>query len=73
MSTEIDALTAEVINNLLRELASELDLHYEDTDFFALTPTIDRMKAAAELVVKSGFETPDSYNHILRRYNMQRQ
>lgn len=73
MSSVIDALTAEVINNLLRELASELDLHYEDGDFFALTPTIDRMKAAAELVANSGYSVPDSYKHILRRYNMHRQ
>ncbi|CCV12987.1 hypothetical protein [Mesorhizobium sp. STM 4661] len=73
MSSVIDALTAEVINNLLRELASELDLHYEEGDFFALTPTLDRMKAAATLVEKNGFELPDSYRHILRRYNMQRQ
>lgn len=73
MSSVIDAQTAEVINNLLRELASELDLHYDDSDFFALTPTVDRMKAAAELVEKNGFALPDSYRHILRRYNMHRQ
>lgn len=73
MSSVIDALTAEVICNLLRELASELDLHYEDGDFFALTPTVERMKTAADLVEKNGFTLPDSYRHIIRRYNMHRQ
>lgn len=62
---------AEIINDLLVELSSELDLHYEDEDFFALTPTIEKMKIAANLLEEAGFDTPDVYKHVLRRFHRQ--
>lgn len=64
---EMALITA--LSDLLTELASELDLHYEDEDFFALSPTIERMKAAATLIVAAGGTLPESYNHILARFN----
>lgn len=34
-----DQTTANVLTDFLRELSSELDLHYDDTDLHALKPT----------------------------------
>ncbi len=57
------------VNDLLRELASEIDLHYEDEDFFALGPTIEAMRKVATRLEKSGHRPPDAYYHVLGRYN----
>lgn len=63
----------EIINDLLKELASELDLHYEDEDFFALSPTMERMKRAVDLVEKHGAKPPEVYLHVLKRFNRHHQ
>ncbi|MER9937112.1 hypothetical protein [Mesorhizobium sp. M0088] len=65
---KIDPTTANALNELLRELASELDLHYEDDAFQAIEPTIDAMKRAAKLVTDAGYTAPESYQHIVRRF-----
>lgn len=57
-----------IISNLLTELASELDLHYEDADFFALEPTISRMVPAIELLQRLGAPVPEAVSHVMRRY-----
>jgi hypothetical protein len=65
-------LTDEVVTaifEMLSELSSELDLHYEDEDFFALKPTIEKMQNAARILSHAGMELPDSYKHVLSRYN----
>ncbi|RUZ81279.1 hypothetical protein EN943_01390 [Mesorhizobium sp. M7A.F.Ca.US.006.01.1.1] len=64
----VDPTTANALNELLRELASELDLHYEDDAFQAIEPTVDAMKRAAKLVTDAGYTAPDSYHHIVRRF-----
>ncbi|UDL87270.1 hypothetical protein LGH82_18930 [Mesorhizobium sp. PAMC28654] len=64
----IDPTTASALNELLRELASELDLHYDDNAFRAIEPTIEAMKRAAKLVTEAGYTAPDSYRHIVRRF-----
>lgn len=61
------------LNELLKEVASELDLHYEDEDFFALGPTIDAMKRIAERLEAQGYRPHETYLHILRRYNRHHQ
>ena len=72
MTDKIGHETAELLTNLLKELASELDLHYEDDDFFALAPTIDTMKQVAVLLEENGFRPPTVYEHVLRRFNRHR-
>lgn len=66
----MDAKTATVMSDLVRELCSELDLHYDDNDFFVLGQTIDKLKAAVELLKADGIEVPSIYFHVLRKYNM---
>lgn len=64
---------AQAIVDVMVELSSELDLHYEDSDFFALGPTIEKMKTMAELLEKDGYPLPDAYKHIVSRYHRHRQ
>ena len=72
MTDRLSPSTAELLTDLLKELASELDLHYEDEDFFALAPTIETMKATAFLLQENGVQPPTVYEHVLRRFNKHR-
>lgn len=63
----IDQSAANLLNALLRELSSELDLHYADGDFVAISPTLEVMREAADAVRDAGFSVPDGYLHIVRR------
>lgn len=65
---ELSEEIASAIFELLSELASEMDLHYEDEDFFALKPTMDKMISAASLLEGAGIDLPDAYTHVLGRY-----
>ncbi|RWP38520.1 MAG: hypothetical protein EOR04_25890 [Mesorhizobium sp.] len=65
----IDKNAANLLNALLRELSSELDLHYTEGDFAAISPTLDVMREAADAVRNAGFSVPDAYEHIVRRSN----
>jgi hypothetical protein len=60
--------TAHIIQALLTELASELDLHYEDEDFVALASTIDHMRAAAALLERHGVAVPAGCLHVIQRH-----
>lgn len=65
----IDKNAATLLNSLLRELSSELDLHYADGDFAAISPALDVMREAADAIRNAGFSIPDGYEHIVRRSN----
>ena len=62
---------SEIIYDLIKELASELDLHYEDEDFFALKDTISVMQAGVALLSEAGREPPQVYNHVLAKFRRQ--
>ncbi|RUU58240.1 hypothetical protein [Mesorhizobium sp. M2C.T.Ca.TU.002.02.1.1] len=64
----IDQTTANVLTDLLRELSSELDLHYEDEDFHALKPTIKTLRRAGILMMDAGHEVPEVYHHVMGRF-----
>ncbi|RWO42812.1 MAG: hypothetical protein EOS11_14575 [Mesorhizobium sp.] len=64
----IDQTTANVLTDLLRELSSELDLHYEDEDLHALEPTIKTLRRAATLMTNAGHKTPEVYHHVMGRF-----
>ncbi len=63
---------AEVIHDLLKELSSEIDLHYEPEDYFALAATFETMKRAGKLLEAGGFPIPPVYVHAVARFNSQR-
>jgi hypothetical protein len=60
---------AEAIADVINELASELDLHYEDSDLVATAPTIAKMDRLVTMLVTAGYPCPSTYQHILTRYN----
>jgi len=64
----IDQTTAKVLTDLLRELSSELDLHYDDEDFHAVKATIETLRQAATLMTDAGHEAPEVYHHVMRRF-----
>lgn len=57
-----------LLSDLLNELASELDLHYEVTDAAHLTPTLDIMRRAASALEAAGLRVPDACTHVLMHY-----
>lgn len=59
---------ATIVSDLLRELATELDIHYENEDFFALGPTIEPMRRAAAALEASGHSVPDACVHVVARF-----
>jgi len=64
----IEHTTASLLIDLLRELSSELDLHYEDDELPAAASTMAVMQRAANVLERNGFTAPDSYQHILGRF-----
>lgn len=64
----IDSELASAIGDVLSELSTELDLHYEDSDIVATGPTIDRMRTLARLLSEDGHSLPNEYVHIVSRY-----
>ncbi|MER9397500.1 hypothetical protein NKI46_05090 [Mesorhizobium sp. M0615] len=64
----LDQTTAKVLTDLLRELSSELDLHYDDHDFHALKSTIETLRRAANLMKDAGHEAPEVYHHVMGRF-----
>lgn len=58
-----------LLSDLLNELASELDLHYEVTDAAQLTPTLDIMRRAASALEAAGKRVPDACMHVLMHYS----
>lgn len=60
---------AEAIADVVTELASELDLHYEDSDLVSCAPTIEKMEHLVALLRTAGYPSPEAYDHIVDRYN----
>jgi hypothetical protein len=60
---------AVAITDVINELASELDLHYEDDDLVACAPTIEKMERLCSMLQSAGYESPITYNHIVDRYH----
>lgn len=66
-SQEIQSLLT-LITKLAKDLASELDLHYEDSDMFALTPSVTILKEASKTLTAQGAKTPDVVKSVISRY-----
>lgn len=61
----------DAIHDLVRELASELDLHYEDNEFFALKESIKALQHGVAVLAQAGHEPPQVYHHVISRFNRQ--
>lgn len=61
----------EILFDLVQELSTELDLHYEDDEFFALRATIEKLQEAALALNEAGLEPPASYAHVVARFHRQ--
>lgn len=71
--TDLTLADKETIAGLILELAVEIDLHYETSEFFALAPTFARLKDGVALLERHGHHAhPDAYK-IIDRFNTQRQ
>ncbi|WP_222875455.1 hypothetical protein [Terrihabitans soli] len=65
--------TISMVQDLLKEIATEIDLHYEDDDFWALGHTISRMEPAVRFLMEQEAEVPEVVTHVVRRYQKARQ
>ncbi|MER8983904.1 hypothetical protein [Mesorhizobium sp. M0843] len=59
----------ETISRLLLELATELDLHYDDEDMFALTPSFTVIKEGVKLLERLHTTVHPDVLRILARHN----
>jgi hypothetical protein len=60
---------ADAITDVINELASELDLHYEDADLVACAPTMEKMDRLVGMLQAAGYPVPQVYQHIIDRYH----
>ena len=58
-----------ILSDVLNELATEVDLHYEVTDAEQLAPTLDVMRRAASALDVAGLRVPDACTHVLMHYS----
>jgi hypothetical protein len=65
IETERECLAC--VRELLWELATELELHYEEEDFFALHDTAEKMKGAADLLHARGIDLPADVVSIMAK------
>lgn len=57
-----------IIAELMTELATELDLHYEDHEMLVLQPSIEVLNRGAQALRAADVELPEEVAHILGRY-----
>lgn len=62
-----------LIGDLLLELATELDLHYDDSDMNALTPSFAIIKQGIALLERANFDAHPDVRNVLARFNKSRQ
>jgi hypothetical protein len=64
---KIEPVLANAIIEVIEELASEIDLYYEDSDIAATGPTIRKMETLVAMLVDSGYPAPETYVHVADR------
>ncbi|GAA4531502.1 hypothetical protein GCM10023174_22940 [Chelativorans composti] len=63
----------QLLESLIIELSSEIDLFYEDEDLAAARPAMRKMTRAARLLNISGRDTPPIFKHLQKRFAESRQ
>ena len=66
MSTQPEV--AEILRELIEELGTEIDLHYEDEQLPAAIPAMMRMEKAVAWLESHGENVPTIYKHLLTRF-----
>lgn len=69
MDYKITSEEVETVSALLLDLATELDLHYDDEDMFALAPSFQIIKRVCALLERLDHEVHPSVLNIIARYN----
>lgn len=59
----------EIVSKLLLDLATEIDLHYDDEDMFALTASFNIIKDGCALLQRLDYPVHESVNKVLERFN----
>jgi hypothetical protein len=59
---------AQITHDLLEELSTELDLHYDPPEYTKLRSTVETMQRAAEALQQRGVSLPSAYVHVLDRF-----
>jgi len=68
MSVFIQPEVAEAIIELIEELASEIDLYYEDDQLAAATPAFTKMEKMVKMLESVGYPPPETYTSVMARY-----
>ena len=66
---KLDPETAVLITEMLFELCTEIDLHYDDNEFKLEWPIMTVIRRAGATLVASGHTPPDVFYHLERRFN----
>lgn len=62
----------DILADLMKELSTELDLHYEESQASDLAPTLAKLDAAAQLLETAGHPLPEAYLHVRTRFGQSR-
>jgi hypothetical protein len=65
--TQTGTKTADLVSALAFELATELDMHFDAEDFFALTPQIAVLERARDWLTASGSVVPDCLDFVIQK------
>ena len=68
----LDPKGMSIIQNLLTELASELDLHYDPKDYGSLGPTVVHIVNAILYLKDNHWPVPDEVEDIITRFKSAR-
>jgi hypothetical protein len=73
MTTMTNEEIGAAVAALIHQLATEVDLHYEDDDFFALAPQMSALEEGSRVLEHFKLSEPDVLAHVRRRYQRARQ
>jgi hypothetical protein len=69
MTTPMNGDMAAACLDLVEELCTEIDLHYEDEDLPAASHLFDNLQNLMRHLKQAGCENPKAYDHVMSRYD----
>ena len=58
----------QTIASVMNELATEIDLHYEDNELASAVGAFEALRAGSEILSRGRIKLPDACHHILQRF-----